>query len=96
MDELSVRILLEKTSFPYLAAYPNEWIDADGKRKTFDEMGKNYLKNCYIMLQKQKYNVEHGYCLQGVKYNKTQYKEICEIIKKLYNDKVSEIENYLK
>lgn len=96
MEEYEVRELLEKTNFPFLAAYHNEWINADRKRISFDEMGKSYLKNCYKMLQKQRYSIEHGFFLAGVEYDKEQYDEIVDITNRLYNDKMEEIKNYLK
>ncbi len=96
MEEYEVRELLEKTNFPFLAAYHNEWIDAERKRMSFDEMGKSYLKNCYKMLQKQKYNIERGFFLDGVEYDKTQYDEIVDTTNRLYNDKMEEIKKSLE
>lgn len=40
MDEFILRDILGKTSFAHLAAYEEEWIDASGNTKFFDEMEK--------------------------------------------------------
>ena len=67
MEEFEVRELLKKSSYPFLAAYSNEWIDSAGRELLFDEMGKTYLQNCYKMLQEQKYSIERGFFLEGIK-----------------------------
>ena len=54
MNEFLLRGMLEESDYPYLAAYEEEWIDAHGDTKSFDEMGKIHLQNCYRMLKKQK------------------------------------------
>lgn len=95
MDELNVRKLLEKTSYPFLAAYENEWINADRKTLTFDEMEKEYLEHCYRYLLKQKESIRRGFFLQGVKFDKNQYKNIISITMELYNQKVRELEKYI-
>lgn len=96
MDELTLRGILEESSFPYLAAYEEEWIDAHGKTISFDEMGKLHLMNCYKMLERQKKTIERGRFLQGVKFNKSQYDDIVEMTKELYYKKMDELKNYLK
>lgn len=96
MDEYEVREVLKKSSYPFLAAYNNEWIDSDGKELSFDDMGRTYLKNCYKMLQEQKYGIEHGFFLEGVKYDEAKYEEIVETTKRLYYAKTDELKNYLK
>lgn len=97
MDELEVRELLKKTSFPFLAAYEEEWINAEGKTLTFDEMGKSYLESCRNYLKKQKGNIDRGFFLQGAKviYDESQYENIVDITKKLYERKLKELDNYL-
>lgn len=95
MDELDVRKLLERTSYPFLAAYENEWINADGDTLTFDEMGKKYLRNCYGYLLEQKESIERGFFLQGVKFDKNQYEDIVSITIKLYNKKIKELKKHI-
>lgn len=95
MDEFDIRELLKKTSYPFLAAYENKWIDADGKTHSFDEMGKKYLKNCYKYLQEQKENIERGIFLQGIKFDRNQYKNIMRTTMELYNKKINELKEYI-
>lgn len=95
MDEFEVRELLKKSSYPFLAAYSNEWIDSDGRKLSFDDMARKHLENCYNMLQEQKYGIERGFFLGGVKYDESKYEEIVEITKRLYYAKMEELMNYL-
>lgn len=96
MDESDVREKLLKSSYPYLAAFENEWIDAELKTMSFDEMGKTYLQRCYNMLEPQKYDVEHGFVLKEIKVKKSQEDKASEIIKDLYYRKIKELKEYLQ
>ncbi len=96
MDELTLRSILGEKGFPYLTAYEKEWIDADGKTKSFDEMGKTYLENCYKMLERQKRTIERGLFLEGVEFEESQYDDIVEMAKELYDNKMKELRDYLK
>lgn len=95
MDEIDIRELLKKTSYPFLAAYENEWINADGHTLSFDEMGKKYLKNCYKYLLEQKENIERGFLLQGIKFDKNQYENIMRTTIEFYNKKINELKIYI-
>lgn len=95
MDELEVRDILRDSSFPYLAAFEGEWIDADRRTLSFDEMGREHLQSCLKMLKKQKYTIEHGFFLEGVDFDEEKYEDIVEITKKLYCKKVEELKEYL-
>ena len=95
MDEFDVRELLKGTSYPFLAAYENEWIDAYGSVFTFDEMGKKYLKNCHKYLLEHRENIERGFFLQGIKFDKNQYENILRIAIELYNKKINELKKYI-
>lgn len=95
MDEFDVRELLEKTSYPFLAAYENEWINSEGKVLSFDDMSKKYLKNCYKYLLVRKEEIKNGSFLQGVKYDKSQYQNIVDITNELFERKVSELKKYI-
>lgn len=95
MDIETVRDLLRESTFPYLAAYENEWINSEGTIE-FDEMGKKHLKNCLAMLEEQRYTVEHGFVLENLEYDKAQYNEILNTVKELYYKKIEEIKKYLK
>lgn len=91
----AVRELLRASTFPYLAAYENEWIDSDRKNREFDEMGKTHLKSCLNMLIKQKSIIERGIVLQGLEYDKNQQPVILGIVKELYMNKIEELKKYL-
>ena len=96
MDEFDVKELLKECDLFYLTAYKNEWIDAEEKRLHFDDMSMKHLKNCHKMLKEQKEYIELGFFLQYVKYDKSKRKEIIEITKKIYYNKIEEIENYIE
>ncbi|MDE6960851.1 MAG: hypothetical protein K2P27_08320 [Lachnospiraceae bacterium] len=96
MNEFLLRGMLEESDYPYLAAYEEEWIDAHGDTKSFDEMGKIHLQNCYRMLKKQKRAIERGFFLKGIAYEESQYDEIVSMTTALYNKKVKELVEYLK
>lgn len=95
MNELGVRELLKKTSYPFLAAYENEWIDSDKKLLQFDDMSKKYLQNCYKYLLERKEDIERGFFLQGIEYDKGQYENIVSITSELFERKVREIKQYI-
>ena len=95
MDEVDVRELLEKTSYPFLAAYENEWINSEGKVLSFDDMDKKYLNNCYNYLLERKEQIKRGYFLQGVKFDRSQYENIVGITSELFERKVSELKKYI-
>lgn len=95
MDKFNVRELLEKTSYPFLVAYENEWINSEGKVLSFDDMSKKYLKNCYKYLLDQKEEIKRGFFLQGIKFDESQYKNIVDIASELYERKVSELKKYI-
>jgi hypothetical protein len=95
MDEFDVRELLKETSYPFLAAHENEWINSEGNILSFDDMSKKYLENCYKYLLEQKEKIKKGFFLQGVKYDKSQYENIVDITNELFERKVSELKKYI-
>lgn len=95
MDEFDVRELLKKTSYPFLAAYDNEWINSEGNILSFDDMSKKYLNNCYKYLLDRKEDIERGFFLEGTKYDKSQYENILGITNELFERKVNELRKYI-
>ena len=58
-------------------------------------MGKKYLKNCYKYLLEQKENIERGFLLQGIKFDKNQYENIMRTTIEFYNKKINELKIYI-
>lgn len=97
MDEFEVREMLKETDIPFLAAGYNEWIGADRKLLSFDEMGKDYLENCYNYLVKQEDNITRGFSGNNRKrkFSEAEQREILKITNKLYKRKLNELKIYL-
>lgn len=76
-------------SYPYLEAPKGYWIDSD--KKTHDitdvyEFSNKYLKSCYLMLSGQYRNID---------WKKNSLPE-SGFIKKLFEKKISELENEIQ
>lgn len=90
-----VQELIQESSYPYLGADKDMWINADGVHVYIGNMSYEYIKNSYDLLKRQEHDIKRGYFLQGVKYDKNKYNDIVELAIQLYEKKLQELKERL-
>lgn len=90
-------IVNSKSSYRFLGAEDGYWLGVDENGKDIEypisEMSMDYKDNCIRYLNKQKENIERGFFLKGVNFQKVDYIELvrlgCEAMKR----KIDELNN---
>ncbi len=82
-EKFSEIIVNSRSSYKFLGAEQGYWlgVEEDGTEKTYSisEMRKDYRVNCINYLNRQKENIERGYFLQGVDFDKADYDELVQL-----------------
>lgn len=72
-----------KGSYKFLGAEEGYWlgVDNDGRDQEYSisKMPKEYKDNCINYLNRQKDNIERGYFLEGVDFDKADYDELVQL-----------------
>lgn len=88
-------IVNSQCSYKFLGAEEGHWIGVDdsGEEKDYSisKMPKDYKDNCIRYLEKQKENIERGFFLKGVKYNKADYEDLVRLGCEAMQQKIQEL-----
>lgn len=85
-------IVNSESSFRFLGAEDGYWLGAD-REYSISEMPKEYKDNCIKYLHKYEETIKAGSFLQGVKYNKEDYKELVRLGCEAMKQKISGLSN---
>ncbi|RYJ90623.1 hypothetical protein EWH84_11555 [Enterococcus faecium] len=83
---------IRKSSYPFLSAPKNFWINANNELIDMEEMDLNYLKSCQNYLKNHKTDIFRGSIGFHDKKNITDFDDIKELLKELYVNKLEELD----
>lgn len=90
MEEFRKRIVNSSCSYKFLGSEDGFWIGAD-EEWLIEEMSTEYKKNCIKYLEKHSQNIETGFFLKGVKYNKNEKDELIRLGRIAMQNKTNEL-----
>lgn len=83
---------IRKSSYPFLSAPKNFWINSDDELIDMEEMDLSYLKSCQNYLKNHKTDIFRGSIGFHDKKNITDFDGIKELLKELYVNKLEELD----
>lgn len=97
MDKNRLTKAIRRSSYPFLVAPKNFWIDAnDNYLDMEDDMDLQYLRGCLNYLKKHKTEIYRGTIGFHDDFEITDFDEFQNLLKELYADKVEELEINIK
>ncbi|MGX7180657.1 hypothetical protein [Enterococcus italicus] len=91
MNKKEMLKAIRKSSYPFLSAPKNLWINANNELIDMEEMDLNYLKSCQNYLKNHKTDIFRGLIGFHDKKNITDFDSIKELLKELYVNKLEEL-----
>lgn len=106
LDDWEINKLLLETSFPFLAASEGHWINGEGQKLSYRQMSLEYLERSLAYLKKFEEGLEDALVndlkaaiknLSKEKREKclSEFEELLEYCRELYEDKKNELEELL-
>lgn len=96
MNKKEMLKAIRKSSYPFLSAPKNFWINSDDELVDMEEMDLNYLKSCQNYLKNHKTDIFRGSIGFHQKKNITDFDGIKELLKELYVTKLEELDLNIK